>query len=103
MKYLVIVFVLVLGFACNSTNKKVNQELSATPDTLKTVLHVEGMTCDHCEMTVQGSVNEIAGIVSIKADHVDSSTVVSYDASQTSLSEISKAIEKKGYKVVGEK
>lgn len=102
-RILVVFFALFVLAACNSNTKSNSEELSATPDTLQTLLHVEGMTCDHCEMTVQGSVAGLSGIVSIEANHVDSSTVVKYDTSQISLKQISEAIEKKGYQVVGEK
>ncbi|MGF7140438.1 cation transporter [Roseimarinus sediminis] len=104
MKQLAMVlFALFVLAACNNKSKSNTEVLSAAPDTLQTILHVEGMTCDHCEMTVQGSVAGLAGLVSIEANHVDSSTVVKYDASQLSLKQITEAIEKKGYKVVGEK
>ena len=100
------IFVAVLGIAlfaaCNSKTSGTKEQLAAEPDTIQKVLHVERMTCDHCEMTVEGSVKELAGIVSVKADYEDSTTVVKYDASKVSLASISKAIEKKGYLVTGE-
>lgn len=101
-KLFIVLFGIALLAACNSKNTNTKEQLAAQADTIQKVLHVERMTCDHCEMTIEGSVKELAGIVSVKADHVDSTTVVKYDASKVSLTSISQAIEKKGYLVKGE-
>lgn len=101
MKNILIILTIAMAIvACNSKNTKKVEAIAADPDTVALVLHVEGMTCDHCEMTVQGSVTELAGIIDVKADHEDSTTVVKYDASQTNLEAIKKAIEQKGYNIV---
>lgn len=103
-KLLFVLFVAGALAACN-TKRSSTSEISTTvvPDTIQTVLHVERMTCDHCEMTIEGSVKELPGIVQVKAEHLDSTTLIKYDASQISIETIAQAIEKKGYKVVGEK
>ena len=98
---LAIVFAVVVLTACNSHNRKNETSVVSPPDTIETVLHVEGMTCNHCEMAIQGSVAELTGIVSVKANHLDSTTIVKYDASQVGLDAIDQAIAKKGYKVTG--
>ena len=98
-KLVVIIFSVMLAFACNTKSTNESKTVSA-PDTISTVLKVAGMTCEHCEMTVQGSVKDIAGLIGIKANHKDSTTAVVYDASQTNLQEISTAIEGRGYKVI---
>lgn len=100
---ILIIAVTVILASCNSKSSSKDENVSANTDTLQMVLHVERMTCDNCEMTVENSVNALAGIVSIKANYEDSSAVVKYDASKVSLASISGAIEKKGYIVVGEK
>lgn len=103
MKNLIIlVFSLAVLAACNSKPSQTKEELASAPDTIQTVLHVNNMTCNHCEMTVEGGVKELAGIVSVKASYLDSTTTIKYDASKVSLASISQAIEKKGYKVEGE-
>ena len=38
--------------------------------------NVTGMTCGHCEMSVQEEVSEIAGVTSVKADHVSGTVEV---------------------------
>ncbi|MFA9392235.1 MAG: cation transporter [Prolixibacteraceae bacterium] len=101
-KIFILLFVIALT-ACQSKPGKTDGNLSASHDTIQTVLHVERMTCDHCEMTIEGSVKELAGIVEVKADHEDSTTLVKYDAAVVTLADISAAIEKKGYKVIAEK
>ena len=101
-KIFIVIFGLALITACNSKKASTKEQLAAQPDTIQKVLHVERMTCDHCEMTIEGGVKELTGIVSVKANHIDSTTIVKYDASKVSLASISKAIEKKGYLVKGE-
>ncbi|MDA3930090.1 MAG: cation transporter [Prolixibacteraceae bacterium] len=105
MKKIIFIFAIILGlFACNSKKTSTtNGTLSTVSDTVKTVLHVEGMTCDHCEMTVQSSVGELSGLIKIEANYEDSTAYIQYDASQLTKKELAAAIEKKGYKVVGEK
>lgn len=100
MKHLLILaFALAILGACNSPKTKTEANLSAEPDTVQTTLHVEGMSCDHCEMTIQDGVKQLDGIVEVVANHEDSTTYVKYDASKTSFKEITAAIQKKGYKV----
>jgi copper chaperone CopZ len=64
---------------------------------------VEGMTCTECEQSIAKGVNELAGIDSISANHLDSTAFVRFDASKTDLEKISKAIEGRGYQVVASK
>ena len=91
----------ILFVACNSKTNKGDSSAVAKPDTVQTILHVEGMTCDHCEMAIQGSVTKLAGVFSVKANYEDSTTVVKYDASKVAQEDINKAIAKKGYNVTG--
>ena len=101
-KIFIILFGIALLTSCNSKTSNTKEQLAVQPDTIQKVLHVERMSCHDCELTIEGSVKELAGIVSVKANHEDSTTVVKYDASKVSLASISKAIEKKGYLVTGE-
>jgi len=66
-------------------------------------LKVEGMTCDECEASIAKGVSQLAGIDSISANHEDSTAFVRFDSNKTSLKEISKAIEGRGYLVVASK
>lgn len=104
MKKILVLLLIVAAFtACNTKQNQSNESLASTADTIQTVLHVERMTCDHCEMTVEGSVKALPGIVEVKANFEDSTTSVQFDASLITLATITEAIEKNGYKVVGEK
>lgn len=100
-----ILFVLILFcglIACqpnvkNSQADQTQQEKQVVEISFK----VEGMTCDHCEMSIQKGIGELPGIESVLANHEDSTTVVKFDKLQTSEEDIEKAIEKRGYQVKG--
>lgn len=94
---LAIVFVLVIS--CGQ--KHVKESEAETPTApVELVYQVEGMTCDHCEMSIQKGVNELKGITTVEANHEDSTVCVVFAPSKTSEKEIIAAIEKRGYKVV---
>jgi copper chaperone CopZ len=100
---IILLLLTALLAACNTktSNKQGHEAVEA--DTVRLVLHVERMTCEHCEMTVEGSVKALAGVFEANASHVDSSTTIRFNSAEVSLAEITEAIESKGYKVVGEK
>ena len=82
-----------------------NQKKSTTTDKdtvaeIELVYHVEGMTCDHCEMSIQKGVNELNGISLVEANHEDSTAHIVYNPAETDAKEIIAAIEKRGYHVV---
>lgn len=60
-------------------------------------LEIEGMTCAHCERTVEEAIRE-AGAVG-KASRANGSATVSYDESTVDLQKIREAIEENGYSV----
>lgn len=64
------------------------------------VLKVEGMTCHHCEMTVEKALLEIASVKTAKADHAAKSVAVEYKG-ELDLANVKERIEKAGYKLVG--
>lgn len=68
--------------------------------TMKKILNVEGMMCEHCEATVQKALESVDGVVSAKADHNAKTAVVelSKDVDDAVLK---KAVEDKDYKVTG--
>lgn len=61
------------------------------------------MTCTGCENTVTEAVTKIAGVTEIKASHLDSTAIVSFDPSKTTLAAIGEAINEAGYEFKGEK
>jgi copper chaperone len=66
----------------------------------KTVLKVNGMSCNHCVKAVTKAVEALDGIDSVSVD-LDAKTVtVAYDTEKTPLDRIKLEIEDQGYEVV---
>ena len=63
-------------------------------------IEVEGMTCAGCEAHVESEVNNLDGIISVKASYENANTIVEFDKTRTDLPAIREAIESTGYKVV---
>ncbi|MEJ7691596.1 mercuric transport protein MerTP [Daejeonella sp.] len=63
---------------------------------------VSGMTCASCEETIKHSINQLPGIVEIKADYEVGTASIKYDQSKTDKNAIIKAINATGYKAGGE-
>jgi len=61
---------------------------------------IEGMSCQHCVMSVKKAVGGIAGVSSYEVS-VGSAKVV-FDESRTNRVEIAEAIQKAGYKIKAE-
>lgn len=95
--FLLILLVTFLFAACNSKVSK--QETATNQATQEIVYHVEGMTCDHCEASIQKGVSALEGISLVEANHEDSTTRVVFDPSLTNNDEILAAIKKRGYQV----
>ncbi len=92
------------GCAGKTTTTDNAAQSTATAVANKTVvLAIEGMTCTGCENTVQESVTKISGVTEIKASHLDSTAVVSFDSTKTSLAAIGDAITEAGYVFKGVK
>lgn len=62
-------------------------------------LKVEGMSCQHCVMSVEKALNSLEGIHS--SDVSVGSVTVAYDETQTNRDAIVNAVQNAGYKVVG--
>ena len=92
----------VFTFACNqkTTKKEAPQTEIQPAANIEVVYHVEGMTCDDCEQSIQKGVNQLNGIKLVEANHEDSTTRVVYNPTQTDAKQIIAAIKKRGYKVV---
>lgn len=67
---------------------------------IKHTFEVEGMTCAGCEAHVESEINNLDGILSVKASYENANTVVEYDKSKIDLTAIREAINKTGYKVI---
>jgi len=67
--------------------------------TKKKTLTVEGMTCHHCEMTVEKALLELGDVKSAKADHVNKHVEIQYK-NELDIEQVKGKIEKAGYKFV---
>jgi copper chaperone len=65
----------------------------------KKTLTVEGMTCHHCEMTVEKALMEVQGVKAAKADHTTKSVEVQCK-DDLDLVQAKLKIENAGYKLV---
>lgn len=61
------------------------------------ILKIEGMSCQHCVMSVKKAVENITGVTS--AEISIGNAKVTFDGSKTNRNEIAKAVEDAGYKV----
>lgn len=64
---------------------------------------VEGMTCSGCERAIQKVVSSLEGIESAKADLNSSTVSVEYNPEKVNIEQIKTAVNKIGYKFVGER
>jgi copper chaperone len=62
-----------------------------------TTLKVPGMTCGHCELSVQEALDELDGVRNVKADHDTGDVEVAYDEDKVGTEQFRNAIEEVGY------
>ncbi len=65
----------------------------------KATLTVDGMTCHHCEMTVEKALMEVEGVKSAKADHAAKRVELEF-RKELDLGQVKDKIEKAGYKFI---
>ncbi|MEN6325244.1 MAG: cation transporter [Syntrophomonas sp.] len=63
----------------------------------KTVLKVEGMTCNHCKMAVEKALKGVAGVTGAEVDLAKKEAVVDGAADKSAMI---KAVDQAGFKVV---
>ena len=66
----------------------------------KVTLRVNGMSCAHCEITLQDAVRKLPGIKKVKANKRKKEVIVDYEASLVTLERITGAINSTGYCVI---
>ena len=69
--------------------------------TKKETLIVQGMTCSHCEQTVEKGLRELPGIEKVKADHKQNRVAVFYKGDVPDMEAVRKKIVDLGYEVAG--
>jgi len=90
---------ITLFFNACSSEKKQEEIIVKKSDIVLKSLGVNGMTCVGCEVTLEGAVSQIDGVLKVKASAATDSAKIEYDKSKTDEKTISKAIEHLGYKV----
>jgi copper chaperone len=64
------------------------------------ILKIEGMSCQHCVMSVKKALGSVSGVSS--ADVSVGSAKIVFDESKTGKEDITRAIQKAGYKINAE-
>lgn len=65
----------------------------------KEVLAIQGMTCEHCQKSVETAVRSLPGVLSAQVDLAANSLTVEFDHHKTPLADIKTAIEDIGFGV----
>ena len=65
-----------------------------------TEYQVDGMTCGHCEKSVQEEVGSIGGVQDVQAEAGSGRLIVTSD-DPVAVTEVAAAVEEAGYKLVG--
>ena len=97
-----LIFILGIFFlvSCGGQKKQNDGNDSTGQAALTEVkLNVGGMHCDMCVASIEKGVGTIEGVEFVKAELSDSTAVVQFSEAETSLAEITQAIEKRGYTV----
>jgi copper chaperone len=66
----------------------------------KTVINVDGMSCEHCVNAITKAVKALPGIAKVAVDLAAKGVMVEYDSSKTALDKIKSEIEEQGYDVL---
>jgi copper chaperone len=66
----------------------------------KTVLRVDGMSCEHCVKAITKAVGALPGIDNVAVSLEANTVTVAYDPSQSPLDTIKAEIEDQGYDIV---
>jgi Cu2+-exporting ATPase len=68
----------------------------------KLTVTVDGMTCEHCERTVERALRGVRGVVSAKADHKKGIVEIrTEEAHSPDVTALKAAIDEAGYRFVG--
>jgi copper chaperone len=86
---------------CEERLRRSNQPKNGVTGVEKTMLNVEGMSCEHCVKAVEGSVSVLPGVTGVLVDLTGKTVSLQYDPAQTPLDKIKSEIEDQGYEVVG--
>jgi copper chaperone len=64
------------------------------------IIHVDGMSCEHCVKAVTTAVTALEGVSSVAVDLGAKTVTVEHDPNLTSVDSIQAAIEEQGYDIL---
>jgi len=64
-----------------------------------TVLHVEGMTCNHCKMSVEQALKTLDGVKEAQVDLAAKTVAIEFDPGTVNEEGLKKTISATGYEV----
>lgn len=67
---------------------------------MEMVIKVEGMTCNHCKMAVEGALKKLNGVENAVVSLENKNVIVSYKENQVTFEQMKTAIEDQGYDVI---
>lgn len=62
-------------------------------------LNVQGMSCNHCVVAIEGALHKLEGVQAAKVNLADNQVSVTFDESVVSLENVKETIEDQGYDV----
>ncbi|WP_373894820.1 copper chaperone CopZ [Virgibacillus natechei] len=62
-------------------------------------LDVQGMSCGHCKMSVEGALNELDGVSAAEVNLESGKVDVTFDESKVNVDAMKEAVEDQGYDV----
>jgi copper chaperone len=66
---------------------------------MEKTLNVEGMTCGHCKMSVEGALKKIDGVTAAEVNLEAGSVDVTFEESKVNVGVMKEAVEEQGYDV----
>ena len=105
MKYVSLVFMLLV-FGCNhSGSNKGKSEVKTTIDsnvqTVAVELTIQGMTCTGCEQTIQAGIRSIKGVKQVKATFTSGKAYVEFIPEVADTMAMKQKVTSSGYVIAG--
>ncbi|RDW18256.1 copper-binding protein [Oceanobacillus arenosus] len=66
---------------------------------MEKTLNVQGMSCNHCKMSVEGALQKLAGVSAAEVNLEAGSVAVTFDDSKVNVDTMKEVIEEQGYDV----
>lgn len=66
----------------------------------KVIINVEGMSCNHCKMSVESALNQTTGVSKAEVNLEAKNVTIEFDTALSNLSDLKEIIEDTGFDVV---